>query len=234
MTIYAQRQAITELLVSLHDKFGRNIKILNSETIFLFDKIDLNSRLINEIRAVLLIDYCGTDEHKKNCAEILDEVFADFTLAMYLLAVGLIVPARMSARRAFELGVASVYMWDLPHEYWGWKNSNMDLSFSNMVAHLNSVGYLAYLASIHGRPNTDKIFDQTNFQRIYRELSNTIHGKAEGLPPLSPDRFATEKNGISEHLQLTNEVQDTLINFFYGRFHRLEEKISTQFPQTRR
>jgi hypothetical protein len=139
MTNYAQRQTITRLLGSLHTKFGGNIESLEQDTIKLFDKIDLNSRVIDGIRVALLADHCGTDSQKKNCAEILDEVFTDFTLAMYLFALGLNVPARMSVRRAFELGVASVYMWDLPHEYWGWKKFDTDLSFSNMVTHLTHI-----------------------------------------------------------------------------------------------
>jgi hypothetical protein len=125
-------------------------------------------------------------------------------------------------------------MWDLPHEYWGWKKFDTDLSFSNMVTHLNSIGYLAYLASNHGRIDNEEICDRVVFQRLYRELSNTVHGKTEGLPPHSPDRFVADKNGITEHLQLTKEVQDTLINFFYGRFHRLEAEIMKLFPQTER
>jgi hypothetical protein len=234
MTDYAQRQAITELIHSLHTRFGGNIENLELDTIHLFDKIDLNSRVIDGIRVELLADHCGTDGQKKNCAEILDEVFADFTLAMYLLAIGLIIPARMSARRAFELGVAAVYMWDLPHEYWGWKNHDTDLSFSNMITHLNSIGYLAYLASIHGRLDTEAICDRVDFQKIYRQLSNTVHGKIEGLPPLSPERFVADKNGITEHLQLTKEVQDRLINLFYGRFSELKEKMQKSFPQIER
>jgi hypothetical protein len=229
----APRQTTTDLLDSFHASFGKNIKNIPQDTISLFDNIELNSRIIDGIRATLLSDYCEKDNQKKNCAEILGEIFADFTLAMYLLGIGLIVPARMSARRAFELGLASVYMWDLPHEYWGWKTHDTDLSFSTMVTHLNSVGYLAYLAKIHERP-TEVICEKTDFQRIYRELSNTVHGKSEGLPKLSPERFTAEKNDIAKHLQLAKEAQDTIINLFYGRFFKLKEKMETSFPQTGR
>ncbi|KAF0220023.1 MAG: hypothetical protein FD174_1468 [Geobacteraceae bacterium] len=234
MTQHAPRQAVTELIASLHTNFGRNVGNFALGTIPLFDGIDLNSRIIDGIRTALLVDHCGTDDQKKICAEILDEVFTDFTMALYLFAIGLIVPARMSVRRALELGLATVYMWDLPHEYWGWRQLDADLSFSNMVTHLNSAGYLAYLASIQGRTDTKVICDPVYFQRFYRKLSNTVHGKVEGLPPLTPERFAADKNGIAEHLKLTMEVQEALIELLYGRFHGLKADIEKAFPQVGR
>lgn len=231
MTHHAPRQVVSELIASLHANFGRNVDSFPIGTIPLFDGIDLNSRILDGIRSELLVKHSKTDDQKKICTELFAEVFADFSLALYLFAIGLIVPARMSVRRAFELGLASVYMWDLPHEYWGWRQHDADLSFSKMVAHLNSSGYLAYLASIHGRTDTQAICDPDRFQQFYRKLSNTVHGKVEGLPPLSPERFTAEKNGIAEHLKLTTEVQVELIKLLYGRFQGLKAHIEKAFPQ---
>jgi len=226
---HAPRQNIKELLASLHANFGNNLQNPDPTIIPLFDDIDHNSRVIDGIRTELLAGYCGTDGQKKICAELLDEVFTDFTIAMYLLGVGLIVPARMSVRRALEVGVATVYMWDLPHEYWGWRQCDTDLSFSNMITHLNSIGYLAYLSSVVG--GDSKICDPSHFQQFYRKLSNTVHGKLQGLPPLSPERFTAEKNGIADHLQITIDVQKALINLLYGRFDGLKIEIEKAFPR---
>lgn len=109
---------------------------------------------------------------------------------MYLCSIGLIVQARMSVRRAFELGLATVYMWDLPHEYWGWRRGDEDLRFSAMVAHLNSGGFLESLKHLRGVESVQPICDQAEFQSIYRELSNTVHGKISGLPPLLQIAFS--------------------------------------------
>jgi hypothetical protein len=70
---------------------------------------------------------------------------------MYLLSVGLIVPARMLTRRAFELGLGAVYMWDLPHKYWGWAKHDHDLGFTEMIEHLTSQSYLTHLANVQGK-----------------------------------------------------------------------------------
>lgn len=231
---HSPRQPVNELLRLLHEKFGQNIYSLEAEIIPLLDKIDLNSRIISEIRSVLSLSYCDTEVQKRICEEILEEVFCDFSLAMYLFAIGLIVPARMSVRRAFDLGLATVYMWDLPHEYWGWRNRDEDLSFSAMITHLNSAGYLEYLAQSHGVNSMHSICNQANFQRIYRELSNTVHGKISELPPLSPERFSPSKNGIEKHLGQTADAQDIVIQLLFARFQDLEPFIETAFPQTKR
>lgn len=231
---HAPRQPVKELLHSLHANFGQNMNALGQEYDSQLDSIDLNSRIISEIRTIASENYCNTDAQKKICSEILDEVFTDFSLAMYLSTIGLIVPARMSARRAVELGLASVYMWDLPHEYWGWRQRDQDLSFSAMVAHLNSVGYLEYIRQVHGLESSSAICDQGKFQVFYRELSNTVHGKITGLPPLSPDRFSPDKNGLQNHLQLIRNTQAAIIQLLFGRFPDLESRIEQAFPQIKR
>jgi hypothetical protein len=231
---HAPRQPVKNLLCTLHENFSRNVHAIGTETCSLLETIDLNSRIISEIRSILSADYCDNEGQKRICEEILEEVFTDFSLAMYLCAIGLIVPARMSVRRAFELGLATVYMWDLPHEYWGWRHRDQDLSFSAMVAHLNSVGYLEYLSQLQGIESVSSICDQAKFQSIYRELSNTVHGKISGLPPLSPERFAPDRNGLEKHLKLTANAQEVVIRLLYGRFRGLEPRIEAAFPQIKR
>jgi hypothetical protein len=231
---HAPRQPVKDLLCTLHAKFSQNVHAIGAETSPLLDTIDLNSRIISEIRGILSADYCDSEGQKKICEEILEEVFTDFSLAMYLCAIGLIVPARMSVRRAFELGLATVYMWDLPHEYWGWRHRDQDLSFSAMVTHLNSVGYLEYLAQLQGTESVPPICNQAKFQSIYRELSNTVHGKISGLPPLSPERFAPDRNGVEKHLEQTADAQEVVIRLLFARFQGLELRIETVFPQIKR
>ncbi|ALQ51372.1 hypothetical protein [Nitrosomonas ureae] len=231
---HALRQPVKDFLCTLHAKFSDNVHSIQAETLPLLDTIDLNSRIIYEIRTILSKDYCDNESQKRICKEILEEVFGDFSLAMYLCAIGLIVPARMSVRRAFELGLATVYMWDLPHEYWGWRNRDQDLSFSAMVTHLNSLGYLDYIGQLQGIESVPSICNQAKFQSLYRELSNTVHGKISGLPPLSPERFTPDKNEIEKHLKQTIEAQKFIIGLLFGRFQKMEPLIEAAFPQIKR
>lgn len=231
---HGQKQTTKEILISLHDKFGQSIDFLDSEAWKVIEKIDVNSRVISEIRTVLLEEHCDTEGQSRICSELLEEVFSDFSLAMYLCSIGLIVQARMSVRRAFEIGLATVYMWDLPHEYWGWRSGDQDLSFSVMVSHLNSCGYSEYMKHIRGGDNVSAICEQAKFQKIYRELSNTVHGKISQLPPLSPERFLPSRNGIIEHLALIASAQQAVIELLLGRFKELNQKIEETFPVLKR
>ena len=66
----------------------------------LIEKVDVNSRIIDTVHSALRSTYSGGDSQKIACSDILDEIFADFSQAMYLFSVGLIVPARMLVRCA--------------------------------------------------------------------------------------------------------------------------------------
>lgn len=231
---HAPRQSIPDLLGALHDKFSDNLdKAVDASSAPILERIDLNSRIISAFKAALIKEY-KEDAHKVGCAEILDEVFSDFAIAMYLNSIGLIVPARMSTRRAFELGLSVVYMWDMPQEYWGWKKCDQDLSFSVMVAQLNSSGYQEYIKQLRGESENSCFCDQASFQRLYRILSNTVHGKISDLPALAPERFSTVTNGLLEHLELIVNTQDAVICLLFGRFSELEKTIRTIFPQIKR
>lgn len=231
MMTLASRQPVHGLLQDLHAKFAGNIKSLPQDAIEILEEIDTKSRIIDCVRDELSQKHSNNDPHRVGCTELVGETFADLAQAMYLISAGLIVPGRMITRRAFELGIASIYMWDLPHEYWGWVKCDEDLSFTKMINHLSSNGYKIHLATIQGKADPDGICDSTYFQKIYRSLSNTVHGKADKLPPLSPERFSAQKNGLNEHLKLIAEVQDALTELWCGRFVGLKEHIRNQNPQ---
>lgn len=234
MTEHAARQSTKDLFSSFHSKFGENIQLLDCEAIGHFDIAEINSRIIYEIRTFVALSCCESQTHSLICSSILEEVFSDFTISLYLHSIGLIVPARMSTRRAFELGVATLYLWDLPHEYWGWKSHDSDLSFSTMVNHLNSPAYNTYLESISEQGSTYNCPTSQTLQQIYRKLSNTVHGKTNELPALSPERFSIEKNGSLEHIKLTIDAQKKIIDLLFARFPESIGAVSKQFPRTER
>jgi hypothetical protein len=231
---HGPRQTEEQLLSNLHDNFGKNLANIDLTTKSLLESIDLNSRTISEIRNRLSLNCSNSDTQQAICSDVLDEVFTDFSIAMYLCTIGLIVPARMSARRGFELGLAAVYMWDLPHQYWGWRKDDVDLGFSEMVTHLNSKGYQAYLAHLASKSDSKTICNQRRFQETYRALSNTVHGKFGDLPPLSPSRFVSEKNGVAKHLELIAEAQALVIELLLGRFDKLASEVHSALPILKR
>lgn len=233
---HGERIPMDQVLNLLHTTFGSNLKSINPAFLPHVDKIDLQSRMISEIREQLLRHYSAGPVQTTICKELLDEVFSDFSLALYFGGCGLIVPSRMSTRRAFEIGLAAIYLWDLPHAYWGWRNQDDDLSFSGMVAHLNSIGYIEFLKQVHGIDSIGPICKQREFQEIYRELSNTIHGKTSNLPPLSPARFSLEESQefVEQQFSLIQRAQAAILGMFFGRFVKLQEKVHEAMPQIQR
>jgi hypothetical protein len=232
--VHAKREPIVTLLTTLHSKFAANLDVLDGDVIELLEIIDLNSRAIDGAGNELQRLHSGDDKHKLQCAYLIEEIFADLCQAMYLLAIGLVVPARMLVRRAFEIGLAIVYMWDLQHEYWGWAKHGEDLSFSKMVDHLCSSGYLTLISNVQEKSPPDWPCTSTALQALYRTLSNTVHGKSEGLPPLSPERYSTNMNNVGEHLKLLIKIQEILLKIWCARFGGIKEHLSKEFPKAMR
>ena len=200
---HALRQSMPDLLNALHEKFGGNLRALSSDIVKVLDSTDTDLRALAGLADVLGADLSGSDLHRKGGASLLREAFSDLSQAMYLQCVGLVVPGRMSTRRAFELGIASLYVWDLPHTYWGWMKCDTDFSFSEMTAHLFSESYIELLRSQQG-DSASAPLSPKECQKIYRHLSNTVHGKHSGLPMLSPTRFNAEK---TKTIQELNDIQ---------------------------
>jgi hypothetical protein len=231
---HAKREPIVALLTTLHYKFAANLNGLDRDVIALLEIIDVKSRAIDGVAGELQRSHSREGKHQPQCAHLIEEIFADLCQAMYLLATGLVVPARMLARRAFELALAIVYMWDLPHEYWGWAMHDQGLNFSKMVEHLCSPGYLTLISSIQNKTPPDWPCNSTALQTLYRTLSDTVHGKSEGLPPLSPERYSPNMKNVGEHLKLLTEIQKTILNLWCARFGGIREHLSKEFPKAMR
>lgn len=215
MDSFAPKQTFTELITGLHNKFGKCLEGLSPASLKLFDEIEQKCRVVGELRSTV---FAEAESRHAHCAEIFDEVFADFSVAMYLLAAGLIVPARMAVRRALELGVAAIYLSDMPHRYWGWRKHDEDLSFTEMVTHISSSSYESYIQNLHQLAAPKKLCDPKRLQAYYRDLSNTVHGKYDGLAPLSPDRFSGDDKNLRPHLEITLEVQKAVLDLIKNRF----------------
>ena len=169
--------------------------------------------------------------HHAELRRLFDEMFADSTCSVYLAGAGLHTPARMLMRRVLELGVAVVYLWDLPHEFWAWRDHDNDLSFSKMLDHLSSAPYRSYLKRDGATKTDDQIIDSNAAERIYGELSDTVHGKIAEFDVPITDRFEYSATDWKNHLELTVDVADMLVGLWRKRFPSVEAELEKRMPQ---
>jgi hypothetical protein len=136
----------------------------------------------------------------------------------------------MVLRRALELGLAIAYLWDLPHLFWGWKECDHDLSFSEMLEHLGSPNYRAFLNNAVGLPKDQFVIDAATARRIYRTTSDTVHGKVTTHKVLSADGFTHNPDQWTAHLLLIDQVATLLLGLWFKRFQGLELAVRTALP----
>ncbi len=146
-----------EVLARLHEKFSGNFLAATKIPPPLLEAVEVKTRAIAEF-GQLLRQPAALSPSQIRLAAAADEIFADITCSIYMAAASLGPPAPMVLRRALELGVAVVYLWDQPHLFWGWTECDQDLSFREMLAHLESQSYLAFLRNI-GPSNPSTVLD---------------------------------------------------------------------------
>ena len=163
-------------------------------------------------------------------AKVAEEVFADVVSSVYVASIGLVRPAHMILLRALELGVAVIYLWDLPHLFWGWKDCDQDLVFSEMIDHLEGKNYRAFLTRAISLPNDRPILDGKSFRRIYRIASNTTHGKLATHKVVSGDGFDHDETEWTGHMALVDEAITQILSLWFIRFPKLSADISLAVP----
>jgi hypothetical protein len=218
-----------QFLKELDDKFRDNLKIFMADDIISLKEIDQKARSINELGHVLS-EITSLSLSQKEITLVYDEVFADIILSTYFTACALDKPAQAVLRRALELGVAIVYLWDLPHAYWGWKSHDSDLKFDNMIEHLSKPSYQTFIKTINPKYKSEQLFDYTEVNRVYRFLSNTIHGKISTHEAILSDRFSFNPADCQNNIVLIIHVQDILLELFKNRFPNSFEILMTRMP----
>ena len=162
-----------------------------------------------------------------------DEVFADIICSIYLGACGLDKPAQMILRRALEVGVATVYVWDLPHLFWAWKSHDKDFTFNEMLEHIGDAGFNSFVRNQNAHYVDALLLDVTTARSLYRQLSNIVHGKMASFESVLPDRFQHNNDHWRAHLKQVYEVEDILIQYWRNRFRCVFESLLDDFPQLR-
>jgi hypothetical protein len=167
---------------------------------------------------------------QEHLAQIAEGIFADLVTSVYLASIGLAEAAQMVDRRALELGLAVVYLWDLPHTYWGWSKCDTDLSFGEMLDHLSGLSYRTYLKETINFGTSDQLVDSAAAKRIYRSASNTIHGKIRTQLDLATEGFNHSSSQWRAHIALTQEIADLLLSLWFRRFPQIGPAVRAALP----
>jgi len=134
----------TNIWNDLNKKFSQNLGLALAQDERLASEAELQARAIPVI-AKILAEKLELTNWQRDALCMFDEVFADIICSIYLGACGLDKPAQMILRRALEVGIATVYIWDLPHVFWGWKGHDRDLNFNEMLDHFASQGFTSFV-----------------------------------------------------------------------------------------
>ena len=113
-----------------------------------------------------------------------------------------------------------------------WKKFDQDLSFSEMLKHVNSEGYLSYVSDETGNNFETDLFPAKTCQEIYGNLSDIVHGKICSFESSIPDKFKFVKSEWLDFLDLANRVLKILIDGYLSRYS-LKGKIIKIVPQSK-
>lgn len=219
-----------EIMIELNKKFNSNFQectaIDNS-------KLDKSFNGLHCIAAVgeILSTRKGS-KHHEICCKVYDEIFSDGVSSIYLAANAMDKPANIVLRRILELGLAAIYLWDMPHMAFSWNHYDQNLSFSEMLNHINSKGYISYVNNENQTKIENEIIPSNRAQKIYGMLSDIVHGKITTFESSMPDRFKFVKEEWGQFIELVDEVITILINAFILRFN-IADEVFIKVPQAK-
>jgi hypothetical protein len=219
---------INDILESLHQKFGANLKSCLSENIATLEEVEIKARAIYVLGQIIYKD-SNFSETQNEIKKIYPEIFTDLTVSIYLSCCAIDNSPKILLRRVLELGIAVIYLWDLPYKYWNWKKNddyNNDLNFKEMLDYLNNRGYVDFVNQENNSAQTEFI-NKNEVNKIYRDLSNVIHGKAENFESSNPDRFTHKNEDLLIVLDYTLKIENILLSLFKKRFpaHFLQMEV---------
>lgn len=219
-------------LSDLNQKFCSNLALASTQEVDLTSKAETLARAIPVVAKILNEREVLTDWRKDSLC-MFDEIFADITCSIYLAACGLDKPAQAVLRRALEIGLATVYLWDLPHVFWAWRDHGRDLNFNEMLEHFSGAGFISFVKAQNPEFSEQEVVDSALARALYRNLSNIVHGKMATFESLLPDRFQHNQNDWRSHLEQVCKVERILLQLWHHRFSPVREWLSQEFPQIR-
>lgn len=218
-----------KLLLSLNEKFSENLSLCLPLAQEAYARVEVKARSFAVLGQIIREDINLTP-NQREILPIFEEVFADVVLSIYFAGCALNRPAESILRRALELGIAIVYLWDLPDEFWGWKAHDKDLNFNEMLEHLTRDCYRTYIKSLDTTYSGEDMFDEKETKRLYRTLSNTIHGKINTHIAQVPNRFKHDAAAWETNLDLIERVLIVLMDLSSKRFFKYFPKLQGKVP----
>lgn len=165
----------------------------------------------------------------KDAVKSFDEVFSDIVSATYLASCAIDKPANIVLRRVIELGVAIIYLWDMPHISYSWEYNDYDLSFSEMITHLNSNGYKLFIEDETGNKFEGELINSAKLKKYYGELSDIVHGKINSFESNLPNRFTFCEKDWSTFLEIINEILHELLKAYLKKFS-VRQELDKRIP----
>jgi hypothetical protein len=218
-----------ELLPELSNKFVSNLTECLKLNPINLSNIEAKGRAIALLGSVLRTSGYSARHHTELLVTF-DEIFADTVLSILFAGWGLDIPARIILRRALELGIAVLYLWDLPVQFAGWKDHDKDLNFREMTEHLSTDSYKTFISSENPAYKGEQVLNLTCINHLYRRLSNTSHGKWSTFEALSRHPYSFDSADWSGHLRTIAEVEDLLLGLWRLRFPHEYGKLTHELP----
>ncbi|MBD1927553.1 hypothetical protein H6F74_15060 [Trichocoleus sp. FACHB-90] len=228
-----QSLGVTQIFIELQEKLKQNLKVSLLENIEKLSQVEIKARAF-AILGQVIREKTYLSQSQKEITTIFDEVFADVVTSVYLAGCSLDKPAQTLLRRVLELGVAIIYLWDMPHQFWAWKCHDKDLNFNEMIDYLNSASYTSFILGENYKKYTGFSLEVDECKKIYRTLSNTIHGKISTFESVLPDRFNHNSADWQKHLDLVTKVQNILLHLWENRFSDSFFELEKRLPSLSR
>lgn len=222
----------SEIIIELKAKFGENFIKWKQLQDPLLDRIFTGLYCISAVGEILSLRKAS--KHHDICCKIYDEIFADGTSSVYLATIAMDKPASIVLRRILELGVAAVYLWDMPHKAFAWNEHDGDLSFSEMISHLNSKGFTTYVSHEGGSATSImELIPAAQAQKLYGILSDIVHGKITTFETTIPDRFSFNEKDWIEFVLMAEQVIFLLLKLFALRYS-IKNEIILKVPKAKK
>ena len=216
-----------EILEELSLKFNKNMASWAKSDHQSLSRTFLFARAITEIGQVLKKP--NLPKHQQRCCAIFDEIFSDTISAVYLATCAIDKPANIVMRRVLELGIAALYLWDMPHVMYAWEYHGQDLSFTEMINHINSAGYRQYVSEELGKTVENDIVESTILKDHYGRLSDVVHGRISSFESNLPERFTFNENDWKSFVAMANEILEALLKSYFNRF-KVSAEIFKKIP----
>lgn len=220
-----------QVLVELHQKFNENFSEWNSLGDHGLEKTFVGLQCIAAVGEVL--EERKSSKHHDICCKVYDEIFSDGVSSVYLAANAMDKPAGIVLRRVLELGVAALYLWDMPHMAFSWNHHDQDLSFTEMLKYLNSKGFVSYINKENKVNIGNELIPTSRAQEIYGSLSDIVHGKITTFETSIPERFKFVNEDWSQFVMIIEEVLAMLVKAFLLRFD-IADNMFAKVPQAKK